>query len=198
MPLGTWPAVSRARVCGSAPLEEPRGARRLHDHTRVVSVRLEAGIFGRGGMSVRSPAGGVKGKFCVVDKGGRGSPSCAPRSSPAVSFLASIVKAFSLIRCGRKQGRSDQLAFTMEHPFTHSHSPESRPLEGRRSQQAVAGGRRALLLVFYRGGFFLISLQRRPRAVYQKKAISPSELGSMARIPLPVLPSPAFWWLLAQ
>ena len=107
MPLGTWPAVSRARVCGSAPLEEPRGAWRLHDHTRVVSVRIEAGIFGRGGMSVRSRAGGVKGKFCVVDKGGRGSPSCAPRFSPAVSFLASIVKVFSLIRCGRKQGRSD-------------------------------------------------------------------------------------------
>ena len=107
MPLGTWPAVSRARVCGSAPLEEPRGARRLHDHTRVVSVRIEAGIFGWGGMSVRSRAGGVKGKFCVVDKGGRGSPSCAPRSSPAASFSASIVKDFSRIRCGRKQGRSD-------------------------------------------------------------------------------------------
>ena len=89
-----------------------------------------------------------------------------PTSAPSVHregfFAHSLRKKTRKVR--------SQLAFTMEHPFTHSHSPESRPLEGRRSQQAVAGGRRALLLVFYRGAFFLIWLQRRPRALYQKLA----------------------------
>ena len=84
--------LSRSRLRLSASRRTARcSAPSLHDHTRVVGMRIEAGIFGRGGMSVRSRAGGVKGKFCVVDKGGRGSPSCAPRSSPAASFSASIV-----------------------------------------------------------------------------------------------------------